>query len=439
MRGPTLIDSLMRFRIQQRATVFQAGPALRRRGRITTVAIAQPPPRWAGKAAQEVLQLEGIFHDSASQSHDASQAFVPETVSTISLRSVDSGSLDDLSHVPTTSGRSIDDDSAGIFGKLQLPEPLRSLLDKVPPRVRGLVMLNLLVVLVSTNWVVVKDAGTTFDPFFFASLRFGVAALALSPFLLKAKKQTLRAGLELGIFTAIGYLAQSQGLLTTDASRASFLSTFTVLVVPFAAGLSGRGVRPITWAAATAALVGVSMLEQSGAPPCLGDLWSAISAVAFGVQIFRTEHWSRVLGRRQIIPLMSVVLGTTAALATAAAAGTHVPELVQMVETHGGTVHAVHAMLAAHIPWLEVVYTGILTTDLVLLMELMALRDVTSTEAAIIYTLEPVLGAGFAFAALGERWGPLGWAGAGLIVASCLGMQIFGREEGEPVAESESE
>ena len=43
---------------------------------------------------------------------------------------------------------------------------------------------------------------------------------------------------------------------------------------------------------------------------------------------------------------------------------------------------------------------------------------------------------------LGERWGPLGWAGAGLIVASSLVTQLYGREEGEPLAlssDSESE
>lgn len=40
----------------------------------------------------------------------------------------------------------------------------------------------------------------------------------------------LRAGAEIGAWTAFGYIFQSAGLLTTDASRASFLSTFTVLV-----------------------------------------------------------------------------------------------------------------------------------------------------------------------------------------------------------------
>ncbi len=62
-------------------------------------------------------------------------------------------------------------------------------------------------------------------------------------------------------------------------------------------------------------------------------------------------------------------------------------------------------------------------------LQLIALHDVTSTEAAIIYSLEPVLGALGAYLLLGERWGPAGWIGAALIVASSLAVQIFGEQK----------
>ena len=313
-----------------------------------------------------------------------------------------------------------------------LPAPLQAILDKimekVPARVRGLIMLNLLVVMVATNWVILKEEGAHFDPYVFASLRFGVAALALTPFIIKAKKATWLAGLELGVYTAIGYLSQSEGLLTTDASRASFLSTFTVLVVPFLAGLDGRSVKPLTWAAATAALVGVSLLETSGSAPSIGDVWSIVSAVAFGVQIYRTEHWSRLLGSKQTVPLISVVLAVTAVLATLTAGVSH-PEFVQAAVTHPVATFT-DAAAGTPVPWLPILYTSLLTTDVALMLEFLALRNVPSTEAAIIYTLEPVLGAGMAFAFLGEKWGPTGWVGAAIIISSCLAMQVFGKDDG---------
>lgn len=45
----------------------------------------------------------------------------------------------------------------------------------------------------------------------------------------------------------------------------------------------------------------------------------------------------------------------------------------------------------------------------------------------MVYTLEPLWGAGFAWLLLGERWGPMGWVGASLILgelcAACQGAQ----------------
>lgn len=294
------------------------------------------------------------------------------------------------------------------------------------PRTRGLIMLNVLVLLVSTNWVVIKESEAAFDPFAFAFLRFSVASVALSPFLLQltSKSSTLvKAGVELGLYTAAGYLLQSLGLESTDASRASFISTFTVLVVPLLAGLQGRGINPITWVASFTALAGVGLLERSGTPPCLGDVWSFLSAVAFGVQVYRTEHWSRKLdGDNDTLPLMAVVLVTTMVVSGGAALTTNYDYLMHVVGNGwGGLNQTLHT-----VPWNEVFYTGLLTTDVALLLEMFALKTVPSTDAAIVYTAEPLLGAGLAAYCLGERWGPSGWVGAALILGSCGLTQVYG-------------
>lgn len=47
------------------------------------------------------------------------------------------------------------------------------------------------------------------------------------------------------------------------------------------------------------------------------------------------------------------------------------------------------------------------------------------------YTLEPVLGAGLAWAMLGERLGLKGFAGAGIILASSLASQVLNSQPRE--------
>lgn len=63
-------------------------------------------------------------------------------------------------------------------------------------------------------------------------------------------------------------------------------------------------------------------------------------------------------------------------------------------------------------PVWQLAYTAWCSTDLALLVEVLALQSVTSTEAAMVYSVEPISGAALAYVVLGERWGPTGGAGS---------------------------
>jgi len=129
-------------------------------------------------------------------------------------------------------------------------------------RGKGLLLLNVLVLLCASNWVIVKQAEAALPtPAAFTALRFAVAAAAFAPFLPRASPAVLVAGVELGVWSAAGYIFQAVGLETCDASRASFLSAFTVVVVPLLQGLTGARVPVATWACAGSAMLGVYLLE----------------------------------------------------------------------------------------------------------------------------------------------------------------------------------
>ena len=204
---------------------------------------------------------------------------------------------------------------------------------------------------------------------------------------------------------------------STDASRASFLSTFTVILVPIINGLGGRGIATRTWIGALVAVVGVAFLEQGGTPPSIGDFWGVSSAAAFAMQMVRTEHYSKRLGPRDSLPLIAVAVATIAACATCAAGVVHGQDIVDIAT--GAQPFSLSDSVSG-LPVGPLLFTSLLTTDLVLLLELWAMEYVTSVDAAIVYSMEPALGAGMAWIFLGERWGAPGWVGALLIVGSSL-------------------
>ena len=299
----------------------------------------------------------------------------------------------------------------------------------VTSRLKGLILLNLVMLAMASTFVVLKEGQVDFDPYIFSLIRFIIAAAIFSPFWRRAFKdeKLVKAGLEIGVWAAGGYLTQSIAMVTGDASRGAFLSGFTVVVVPLLAGTFGKArLKKTTWISVMAALIGMSLLEESGAPASWGDFWSFASAVLFALQIFRTEYWSKVFGAKAALPLMSVALISITGI-TALCTFLVYPQRTLIVLQHP---HLIKKLLSkAELPWGAILYMAVGVTNIGLWWEVIALQEVSSTEAAIIYTLEPLCGAVFAYIELGERWGFTGWIGAVLILGSCLITQLYGAEK----------
>ncbi|KAK3421538.1 hypothetical protein EUGRSUZ_G02179 [Eucalyptus grandis] len=307
----------------------------------------------------------------------------------------------------------------------------RSLISESPPgkrpprrrmlfaskKVRSIVLLNVVAFIYASNIPVVKEVESVTDPAVFNVVRFAVSAIPFVPMVIRSwdDVQTRNAGIELGIWVSLGYLMQALGLLTSDAGRATFLSMLTIIVVPLLDGMLGAIIPTRTWFGAFLSVIGVAMLESSGSPPCVGDLLNFLSAVFFGIHMLRTERISRATDKRNFLPLLGHEVCVIAISSS----------LWYLI---GGWVGGIQEFDASswtwptiwesvvQFPWIPALYTGIFSTGLCLWVEITAMCDVSATETAIIYGLEPVWGAGFAWLLLGERWGITGWIGAALVL-----------------------
>ncbi|KAK1567986.1 hypothetical protein Q3G72_019007 [Acer saccharum] len=305
-------------------------------------------------------------------------------------------------------------------------------------KVRSIILLNVITIVYASNIPVVKEVEAIIDPAAFTVVRFAVSAIPFIPFIYRARNdiQTRNAGIELGFWVSLGYLMQALGLLTSDAGRASFISMFTVIVVPLLDGMLGAIVPPLTWFGAVMSILGVAMLESSGSPPSVGDLLNFLSAVFFGVHMLRTEHISRSTNKKNFLPLLGYEVCVIALFST----------IWYFVDGWCGGIQdwdpsswtlAMFWKWMVSFPWIPALYTGIFSTGLCLWIEMAAMRNVSATETAIIYGLEPVWGAGFAWFLLGERWGAIGWLGAALVLGGSLTVQIFGSSSANNSGEDE--
>ena len=310
----------------------------------------------------------------------------------------------------------------------------------ITPFVKGVLFMNLAALLFGSNQVVIKQVTDTgLDDFTQMFLRFGIASFMLLPFVYKGVRspqgtQMAAASFQLGSLLAIGYLLQIIGIDGTTAARGALTSTFTVLSVPVFANLSGQRVPWYTWPASLMGVVGVALLTNSGGDPTYADALCVLSATVFGYHM----HVSGVVAPKfedQELPFVAMQLGVVGVEAGIFKLG----EII--FESHRGgpdlaTVIANIPDTAGDIPWAPLVYMGVVTTALTLYVEFIAFQSIPASLAALIYTAEPLWGAAFAWQFMGDRWGGIGWVGAGMIVCATVGSQYLSFKEDVETDES---
>lgn len=289
--------------------------------------------------------------------------------------------------------------------------------------------------LYGTNFSLVKILGDTMPVSVSSALRFGLAALATMPWLLKqeedeeAARGATLAGLEVGMWNSVGYIAQAVGLATTDASKSAFICSLAVVVVPLLDFMFGKKLQPKEIAGVVLAVVGVAVLELGGSSELAlsqGDLLSLVQPLAFGMGFWRMEKgmkkYPQHANRSTAAQLLAVFLASTA---YGAAVG--IPDVGVIM----GWLHDPNILLALF-------WTGCITTALTVYMETLALKTLSAAETTLIFSTEPLWGAACASVVMGEQLGFETLAGGALILGGCLfsnlGVEgIFGKDNVEKI------
>lgn len=231
------------------------------------------------------------------------------------------------------------------------------------------------------------------------------------------------AGLEVGVWTAIGYLAQAEGLETIEAGKSAFICSLAVVVVPILDFLAGKKILSRQVLGAGLAVVGVGFLEIGGSTSAitesgalgldLGDVLSLIQPLAFGLGFWRMEAAMRRFPddamKTTAAQLLSVFVVSAAYWWTSCGRfdGFPDPSLV--------TSWIKNPSIFGALCW-----TGIITTAFTVYLETLALKTLSAAETTMLFSTEPLFGATFAAVVMGETFGTGGLIGAGLILSGCI-------------------
>ncbi|MCS6951439.1 MAG: DMT family transporter [Bryobacterales bacterium] len=262
------------------------------------------------------------------------------------------------------------------------------------------------------TFVLVKHALEDASTLLFLALRFTLASVALAAGLrwrgvLRFEREGLRAGLVAGACLFCGYLFQTIGLRYTTPSKSAFITGLSVVLVPLLGAAAGR-VRPrwSDWGGACLATCGLALLTLEGASLRMGygDLLTLVCAFGFALHILVVGYYAP---RVRVEELSLVQIATAAALALA------------------GCWWAERAWIRWSPRVLgAVAVTGLLATALAFTVQAWAQRRTTPTRTALIFALEPVFAWLTAYLVAGEVFSAPVAAGAGLILAAILLVEL---------------
>lgn len=227
----------------------------------------------------------------------------------------------------------------------------------------------------------------------------------------------LAAGAEIGFFNFVASILQAQGVARTTATEAAFVVAATSLLTPALAAAAGQPVGRAVWAGCGLALAGTALLalDRTGgaaaagaAPDALaGDAFVLAAAAFYSLQTFRLSvHAPRFAPARLALyksASFGAVAAAWAALGAAAGLGPDDPAALATPPIAAALLWTAAGPGAAA-AWLQARGQAV----------------VPSARAQTIYALNVVASAAVAAITLGERLGPVGWAGGGAIVAGGL-------------------
>lgn len=272
--------------------------------------------------------------------------------------------------------------------------------------------LILLALMWGTSHAITKEILAAHSPAFYTSMRFGIAAvcfaLMFSNHLRRSSGKEVLQGFLLGMCSFAGIAFYVAGLSFTQVTKAGFISGLYLVFTPLLGWLffQSRPTRDHV-AGLVIAIAGfiVMSFPRGGEPLNWGDVLILCAAIAWALHIAATSAFARVSDTRT---LAAVQVMTVAVLAVSI----HFVLTSKGMETRPNTVDWKFA--------LQIGYMAIMVTFAAALIQTWAQGRVSSTHAAICYTLEPVTAAVFGYLVFSEKLSFSRAVGATLIVAGVL-------------------
>ena len=274
---------------------------------------------------------------------------------------------------------------------------------------------TLLLIFATAIWglafIAQKSAMNYMEPMSFIGARYLLGGLVVVPLALheySRRKRNITQKewaiiLFLGINLFLGSWLQQWGLIETTVTNGGFLTGLYVFFVPLILLIIFR-TKPhfIVWICVPLAMAGLFFLNGGSLNQLnSGDQLIIFSAVFWAMHVLAIGYAARITGMPVLVSCFTFLI-----------AG--------MISTAGAFATETPSLSGISAGWVEIAYTGILSTAVAFTLQAVGQMRVPPANAAIILSGESLFAALGGAIVLGERLLPIGYFGAALIFLSIL-------------------
>ncbi|TXL65724.1 DMT family transporter [Cerasibacillus terrae] len=271
-------------------------------------------------------------------------------------------------------------------------------------------MMVVVTMLWGSSYLFMKMGINTIQGFNLVGLRFGIAFIFAGAIfykrLIKTDFKTLKYGALLGFFLFSTLSTVTIGMNYTSVSNAGFIFSLAVVFVPLLLAIFfKRKPEPKVIFGITLAVIGIALLTLNGEVKLNnGDFLITLGALFYALYIIVTD---RITKHVDSINLGVVQLGFAGLFGFVFSFIFEEPKLPNTTEA-----------------WIAVLALGIFCSAIGFIGQTIAQKYTTPTRTGLIFSLEPVFAALFAFVFIGEILTTKGYFGAALILFGVISTKI---------------
>ena len=263
-----------------------------------------------------------------------------------------------------------------------------------------------------------KTAMAAMGPLTFSAARYFLGGILVAPLALLEYNRQHRNGVRitnrqwfricvLSLAFFLGSWLQQAAMQTASVTNGGFLTSLYVIFTPVVVYFTARSrPHPIIYLGAPLALVGIYLLTGANLDHLtFGDRMLVACALCWAVQVAMLGALAQETGMP--IAISTITIFAAALLSTAGAFLLEQP-----------TIEALNA------GWIELAYTGVLSTAVAFTLQAVGQRYVPPSNAAIILSTEALFAAFGGALLLHERLAPVSYIGAALIFAAVIIVEL---------------